>query len=84
VVSFFGTGNTIACYEDAFYQPFVFEGTNFDQWLEDGSPDAAERAHHVCQRVLEEFEAPELSADRKDALDDFVARRTQESGAPLD
>lgn len=81
---FFGTGNTIACYEDAFYQPLVFEGKNFDQWREDGSPDAAERAHHVSQRVLEEFEAPELSADRKDARDDFVARRTQEGGAPLD
>jgi len=81
---YFSTEQTMAAYETAFYRPIVFEGKNFEQWQAEGSNDALERAHSVYQRVLAEYEVPELPRDRSEALQEFVARRTEQGGAPID
>ena len=81
---YFGTDKTIAAYETAFHRPLVFAGMNYEQWQEQGSRDAAQRAHDVYKRALKEYEEPVLQQDRAEALDAFVARRKQEGGAPID
>ncbi len=80
---YFGTETTIAAFEEAFHRPLVFTGMNFEAWQERGSKDAARRAHDLYRRALAEYEEPVLPADRREALDAFVARRSQEGGAPV-
>ncbi len=79
---FFGIGHTLERYETAFYEPVVFSRSNYGQWEEDGSLTAAQRANGIWKRVLAEFEPPPLDEGIRLQLDDFVARRTAEGGAP--
>ncbi len=81
---YFATPQTLAAYESAFYRPLVFEGKGFEQWSAEGAPDAARRANTHYRRALDDYEPPSLPADRREALDAFVARRTEAGGAPLD
>ena len=81
---YFGTDHTIASFESAFYLPLISNTKNYGQWAEEGSLDATQRAHALCKRALDEYQKPALEPDRQEALDAFVARRTEEGGAPID
>lgn len=81
---FFGTDHTLARFETAFYQPLVFSRANFEQWTEEGSRRADQRATAVWQKALADYEAPDLGDDIGHAIDDFVERRTKEGGAAPD
>jgi len=77
---FFGTAHTIERYENAFYEPMVSDWRNFESWEEAGSPSAAEHANRIWKQLLAEYEPPAMSPDRREALDEFVARRKDEIG----
>ncbi len=79
---FFATSQTMERYNTAFYQPHVHDYANFGTWSERGAVDANHRATAVWKEILANFEAPKQSADHLGALHDFIARRTQEGGAP--
>ncbi len=79
---FFGIGHTLERYETAFYEPVVFSRANFGQWTESGSLTAAQRANTVWKQVLSDFEPPPLVDSIRQNLDEFVARRSAEGGAP--
>jgi trimethylamine--corrinoid protein Co-methyltransferase len=79
---FFGISHTLERYERAFYEPVVFTRANFGQWVESGSPTAAQRATRIWKQVLADFEPPPLAADIRQELDEYVGRRTAEGGAP--
>lgn len=79
---FFGADHTLARFETAFHEPLVFTRRTQPQWLEDGGADAAARAHQVWQEWLRDFEPPPIDAAVREELDEFVARRTAEGGAP--
>ena len=81
---YFGTDHTIANFESAFYLPLISNTKNYGQWDEEGALDATKRAHALFKRALEEYEQPALAPDRQEALNAFVARRTEEGGAPID
>ncbi|MDQ2095704.1 trimethylamine methyltransferase family protein [Rhodalgimonas zhirmunskyi] len=81
---FFGLQHTQDRYTTAFYQPFLSDWRNFEGWEQAGGIWTAERAHHLYKRIIEDFEAPELAPDRREALEAFVARRKEEGGAPTD
>jgi trimethylamine--corrinoid protein Co-methyltransferase len=81
---FFGTSHTLDRFETAFYEPLVFSRSNFEQWTQDGSLRADQRASTVCEEVLAEFEPPDVAEDTIAAIDDFVERRTIEGGAAPD
>lgn len=78
---FFGSEHTLERYRTAFYEPILFDRSNFEQWIEDGSQTSLERAHSLCKKVLAEFEPPQLDAEIASALVDFVERRKKEGGA---
>jgi trimethylamine--corrinoid protein Co-methyltransferase len=80
---FFGTAQTIANYETAFYRPLVFNTKSHGQWVEDGRQDATARAHHVYLQALREYRPPALDPARSQALRAFVEKRKAEGGAPL-
>lgn len=81
---FFGTAHTLERFENAFYQPQVFSRANFEQWTEDGSLRADERATPIWQKILSEFEEPPIDGAIRTQLDDFVERRVSEGGAAPD
>lgn len=79
---FFGTAHTMERYQTAFYDPLVADWSNFGTWTENGAVDANTRATTIWQGILTDFEPPAHDPDRIAELHDFIARRTQEGGAP--
>ena len=65
---YLGSAHTLANFESAFYRSNVADNNSFEQWQEDGSLDAAQRANAIWKRMLAEYEAPPLDpADRRGA-----------------
>lgn len=79
---FFSAQHTMARYRTAFYQPLVADWSNYGNWTEAGSKSATERAQAVWRRALESFAPPPSAAGSADALDQFIAHRKEEGGAP--
>jgi trimethylamine--corrinoid protein Co-methyltransferase len=80
---FFGTAHTMERYETAFNAPLVANWDSWTTWVERGAVDAATRAAQLWPQLLAQYEAPPLDAAKADALDDYVARRKAEGGAPM-
>jgi len=78
---FFGEAHTMARYETAFYQPLLSNWQNYEAWEADGAKDSAARATELWQRALAEYEQPAMPADRREALDAYVAKRKEEIGS---
>lgn len=74
----FGTNHTLERYRSAFYMPLVSDRQNYDKWREDGSHDAAYRAHILAKQLLNSYEAPPLDSSVAEELAAFVARRKEE------
>ena len=63
-----GSAHTLANFETAFYRSEIADNNSFEQWLEDGSLDAAQRANAIWKRMLAEYEAPPIDpGDRRGA-----------------
>ena len=67
--------HTLANFETAFYRSTIADNNSFEQWQEDGSLDAAQRANAIWKKMLAEYEAPPIDAGVDEALRDFIARR---------
>lgn len=80
---FFGTDHTIARFETAFVESIVALRQPFEAWQEKGGPDARLRANAVWKAWLAEHEDPERDSSVIEELQDYVARRTAEGGAPV-
>jgi trimethylamine--corrinoid protein Co-methyltransferase len=80
---FFATPHTLARYETAFYSPLVSDWRNFESWKQDGAVDATHRAGAIARQAIAEYEAPALDPAAAEEIAAFVARRTEEGGAPV-
>ena len=72
---FFGTAHTLANFETAFYRSDTADNNSYEQWLEEGSLDAAQRATAIWKRQLAEYEKPPMDPGIAEALDEFVAKK---------
>jgi len=72
---FLGNSHTLANFETAFYRSEVADNNSFEQWLEDGGLDAAQRANRIWKRMLAEYEAPPLDDGIDEALLEYIVRR---------
>jgi trimethylamine---corrinoid protein Co-methyltransferase len=72
---YLGSAHTLANFESAFYRSDVADNNSYEQWQEDGSLDAAQRANKIWKRTLAEYEAPPLDPAIDEALLEFIARR---------
>ncbi|MFX0541092.1 trimethylamine methyltransferase family protein [Roseovarius sp. S4756] len=79
---FFGCAHTMERYATAFYKPIVADWSNFGTWTEAGGQDASTRATGIWRGMLSEPVSPVLDDARTASLQDFIARRTGEGGAP--
>ena len=71
---YLGTAHTLANFESAFYRSEIADNNSYEQWQEDGSLDAAQRANAIWKKQLVEYEAPPLDPAIDEALLDFIAR----------
>jgi trimethylamine---corrinoid protein Co-methyltransferase len=77
-VHFLGTAHTLENFETAFWKSDLADANSYEQWLEEGSRDAATRAAARCKAMLAAYEPPPLDDAVSDELRDFVARRKSE------
>ena len=75
---FLGTAHTLANFETAFYRSETADNSSFEQWVEDGSLDAAQRANRLWKERLAAYEPPPIDDAVDEALRDFIARRKAE------
>jgi len=77
---FFGCDHTMQRFKTAFYQPMLSDWQNQENWQQAGAKDATARATDVWQKALKEYEPPPMEPDVKEALQAFVAKRTEAIG----
>jgi trimethylamine--corrinoid protein Co-methyltransferase len=77
---FFGAAHTLARYESAFYRPLLSDWSNFESWTQAGARDATQRATGIWKKLLAEYVPPPLDPAIREAVADYVARRTRELG----
>ena len=75
---FLGTAHTLANFETAFYRSETANNDSFEQWEEDGSLSAGERANGIYKQRLAAYEPPPLDDAIDAELLDFIARRKGE------
>ena len=75
---FFGSSHTLARYQTAFYRPLLSDWSNFENWTDAGARNATERATAIWKKLLAEFVPPPLDPAIREAIAEYVARRTQE------
>ena len=80
---FFGTAHTMSRYETAFHQPMLSNWDSYPQWLEKGSVALPQRANAVWKQLLAEYDQPAPDPGVLAALQDYVARRKRQGGAPM-
>jgi trimethylamine--corrinoid protein Co-methyltransferase len=64
-------------FEDAFYQPFLSDSRNFENWQEAGSLNAQDRANRTWKQLLREYQQPPLDPAIDEELTAYVARRKE-------
>ena len=75
---FFGTGHTLARFENAFYEPMLSDWRNFETWSESGARSGTDRANAIWKDLLRTYEQPPLDPGVDEALEAYVARRKEE------
>ena len=77
-VHFLGASHTLANFEHAFYRSEIADNSSFEQWSEEGSLDAAERANAIWKARLASYEPPAIDDSIDEELRDFITRRKAE------
>ena len=72
---FLGCAHTQANFETAFYRSNIADNNSVEQWTEEGSKDAAQRANAVWKTMLAEYEPPPLDPAKDEAIRDFIDRK---------
>ncbi len=72
---FMGHPHTLRNFETAFYRAATANNDSYEQWLEQGGLDAAQRATTAWKRRLAEYEAPPIDPGVDEALLEYIARR---------
>lgn len=80
---FFGTQHTLDRFETAFYSPMLSDWSNFENYRDRGSVDTTQRANKIFFDKVNAHEPPPMDAARLDAIDAFLAKRTEEGGADI-
>lgn len=75
---FLGASHTMRHFETALWRPSIWDSKTFEQWNEEGSLDAAQRANALWKRRLADFVAPPLDPSIREALLDYRLRRSRE------
>ncbi|HUN21694.1 MAG TPA: trimethylamine methyltransferase family protein [Anaerolineales bacterium] len=73
-----GTDHTLRNFRTAFHRAEIFDYNSAEQWQEEGSRTAEDRATDKWKRMLRDYQAPELDSTLDQALQDFIQKRKRE------
>lgn len=73
-----GTGFTMERFTTAFYNAELFDNNSFDQWSEEGSKTAPERAAKKVEQLLNTYQKPDLDPALDEELQAFISQRKAE------
>ena len=65
-------------YKTAFYEPFISDWQNSENWALAGAKDATARATELWPKILDEFEPPPTDPAVVEALEAYMAKRKEE------
>ena len=74
---FLGCAHTQANFETAFYRSPLADNNSFEQWESEGSKTMEERANEYYKKLLNQYEAPAIDEGKKEALEEFVAKKKE-------
>ncbi|MBS0364633.1 MAG: trimethylamine methyltransferase family protein [Proteobacteria bacterium] len=72
---FLGAAHTLANFQSAFYQSTIADYASFEQWSQEGSLTAEQRANRVWKRMLQDYQDPGIDPARDEALREFMRQR---------
>jgi len=75
---FLGNGHTLKNFESAFWRSELANNDSFEQWEEEGSLTAAQRANAKWKQMLRDYQAPALDEAIDAELTDFIGKRKSE------
>jgi trimethylamine--corrinoid protein Co-methyltransferase len=75
---FLGNAHTLANFETAFYRSGVADNNSYEQWSEEGSLTAAQRANGMWKQMLSDYTAPELDDAADAEMLAYIAKRKDE------
>lgn len=78
---FFGTEHTMQRYKTAFYSPILSDWQNFENWQDNGSMTATQRANGVWKNLLENYRPPVIAEGVEARLDAYIKARKLEIAA---
>jgi trimethylamine--corrinoid protein Co-methyltransferase len=78
---FFGCAHTMERYKNAFYQPFLSDWQNSENWILAGAKDATTRATEIWPKILAEFEPPPTDPAIEEELQAYMAKRKETLGS---
>lgn len=78
---FLGAEHTRKNFESAFWLGGMSDNGTYEQWAAEGGKWQHERASIRVKQLIAEFEPPPMDGSVREALDEFVARRTSEIGS---
>ncbi len=76
-VHFLGASHTLANFETAFSRSEIADNSSFEQWSEEGSLDAAQRANAIWKTRLASYEPPPIDNAIDEELRAFIATRKE-------
>ncbi len=78
---FFGCAHTMERYKNAFYEPFLSDWKNYENWVIAGAKDATMRATEIWPKILAEFEPPPSDPAIVEQLQAYIAKRKEMLGS---
>ena len=78
---FFGAEHTMKRYKTAFYRPILSDWTNYEAWASAGATEAVDRATHLWQQALSDYQEPMLEVAVREELQAYMAKRKEEIGS---
>ena len=75
--NFLGTQHTAENFETANYRAELPDNNSFEQWTEDGSKDAEQRAYERWNKMLEEYIEPPMDQAIDEELLDFMCKKKE-------
>ena len=73
-----GTPHTMENFRTAFYRSDLFDYNSYEQWAEEGSQTADQRANKKYKKILRDYQAPALDPTIDEALQEFITKRKGE------
>ena len=75
---FLGSQHTLANFETAFYRSATADNASYEQWLDEGSLDSAQRANAMWKQRLADYVAPPIDDAIDEELRAYIERRKGE------